>query len=73
MARPYSMDLRERVVQAVEQEGLSRRQAAERFGVGIKDGDRPGSPISARPAPVGQANGRLPAEEDCWSAPRLAP
>jgi transposase len=36
MARPYSMDLRERVVQAVEQEGLSRRQAADRFGIGIK-------------------------------------
>jgi len=36
MARPYSMDLRERVVHAVEQEGLSRRQAAERFGIGIK-------------------------------------
>ena len=36
MARPYSMDLRERVVQAVEQEGLSRHQAADRFGIGIK-------------------------------------
>ena len=36
MARPYSMDLRERVVLAVEKEGLSRRQAAERFGIGIK-------------------------------------
>lgn len=36
MGRPYSMDLRERVVQAVEQEGLSRRKAADRFGVGIK-------------------------------------
>jgi putative transposase len=35
MARPYSMDLRERVVGAVEREGLSRRQAAARFGVGI--------------------------------------
>ena len=35
MARPYSMDLRERVVASVEQEGLSRRQAAARFGVGI--------------------------------------
>ena len=35
MARPYSGDLRERVVGAVEQEGLSRRQAAARFGVGI--------------------------------------
>jgi transposase len=30
------MDLRERVVRAVEEEGLSRRQAAERFGIGIK-------------------------------------
>ncbi len=35
MSKPYSMDLRERVVRAVEQEGLSRRQAAERFGIGI--------------------------------------
>lgn len=35
MARPLSMDLRERVVDAVERGGLSRRQAAERFGVGV--------------------------------------
>jgi putative transposase len=35
MARPYSVDLRERVVASVKQEGLSRRQAAARFGVGI--------------------------------------
>jgi putative transposase len=34
MAKPYSPDLRERVVKAVAQDGLSRRQAAERFGVG---------------------------------------
>ena len=33
MGKPYSMDLRDRVVGAVEQEGLSRRQAAARFGV----------------------------------------
>jgi putative transposase len=33
MAKPYSIDLRERVVRAVEEEGASRRQAAERFGV----------------------------------------
>jgi putative transposase len=32
MGKPYSMDLRERVVAAVEG-GLSRRQAAARFGV----------------------------------------
>ena len=36
MARPYSMDLRERVVRAVEEEGLSRNKAAGRFGIGIK-------------------------------------
>ena len=35
MTRPYSMDLRERVVFAVEEEGLSRRQAAFRFGLGV--------------------------------------
>ncbi|HSG96210.1 MAG TPA: IS630 family transposase, partial [Afifellaceae bacterium] len=31
MPKPYSMDLRNRVVWAVERDGLSRRQAAERF------------------------------------------
>jgi putative transposase len=36
MARPYAMDLRERVVRAVEEEGLSRNKAAGRFGIGIK-------------------------------------
>lgn len=35
MGRPYSMDLRERVVAAVKQEGMSRHQAAARFGVAI--------------------------------------
>jgi transposase len=35
MARPYSGDLRERVVKAVEVEGLSRRQAAARYGVSV--------------------------------------
>jgi putative transposase len=34
MGKPYSMDLRERVVEAVEVGGLSRRQAAARFGIG---------------------------------------
>jgi len=34
MAKPLSMDLRERVLAAVENEGLSRRKAAARFGVG---------------------------------------
>ena len=35
MPAPYSNDLRERVVASVEQEGLSRHQAAARFGVAI--------------------------------------
>lgn len=33
MGKPCSLDLRERVVAAVEVEGLSRNQAAARFGV----------------------------------------
>jgi putative transposase len=35
MTRPYSNDLRERVVGAVERGGMSRRQAAVHYGVGI--------------------------------------
>lgn len=35
MAKPYSMDLRERVVAAVVEHGLSRRAAAARFHVGV--------------------------------------
>ena len=33
MSKAYSMDLRTRLVRAVEAEGMSRRAAAERFGV----------------------------------------
>ena len=33
MGKAYSMDLRERVVRAVEDDGLSRRRAARCFGV----------------------------------------
>ena len=35
MTKPYSLDLRERVVASVEKEGLSRHQAAARFGVAV--------------------------------------
>lgn len=35
MGRPYSNDLRERVVRAVVKGGLSCHQAATQFGVGI--------------------------------------
>jgi putative transposase len=33
MAKPCSLDLRERVIAAVEQDGMSRNQAAARYGV----------------------------------------
>src|ERR1700746_3594697 len=72
MARPYSMDLRERVVQAVEQGGLSRRQAADRFGIGIKTAIDWLRRFREEGRMAGKADGRLPAEEDRWSAPRLA-
>ena len=36
MAAPLSMDLRLRLVRAVEEEGMSRRGAAARFGVAVR-------------------------------------
>ena len=36
MSKPYSMDLRQRVVAAVEEAGMSRRQAAAHFGVSVR-------------------------------------
>ena len=35
MGRPYSLDLRERVVSAVESRRMSRNQAAQHYGVAI--------------------------------------
>jgi putative transposase len=40
MAAPLSKDLRSRVVRAVEEEGMSRRGAAARFGVGVRTAER---------------------------------
>jgi putative transposase len=40
MTKPYSMDLRERVVAAVETEGMTRHQAAARFGVAVSSAIR---------------------------------
>ena len=57
MGKPYSLDLRERVVAAVEVEGMSRNQAAARFGVApssaIKWVARFRSTGSAAPARMG--------------------
>jgi len=38
MPRAYSGDLRERVIEAVEHEGASRREASERFGISASSG-----------------------------------
>ena len=40
MSKPYSSDLRERVVEAVEKGGLSRHQAAARFDVSVSSAIR---------------------------------
>jgi len=75
MARPYSRDLRERVVRAVES-GLSRRKAGAVFGVGIatviawirvwRDSGR----LQAKPM-GGDHNSRLKEERD-WLLERVA-
>ena len=57
MPRSYSVDLRERVIRAVEIEGVSRREAAERFGIcassGVKWLQRWSEIGSAAPKPRG--------------------
>jgi Transposase and inactivated derivatives len=71
MGRPYSDDLRERVVRAVIKGGLSRHQAAAQFGVGIstainwvRASTRPAASSRTRSAAIGQRRLR--------AAPRLA-
>ena len=74
MARPYSRDLRERVVRAVEG-GLSRRRAASVFGVGIATVItwvrvwRASGRISAKPM-GGDHNSRLRGER-AWLLQRI--
>ena len=57
MSKPYSLDLRSRVVAAVETEGLSRNQAAARFGVAVSTAvhwvDRYRSTGSVSPSKIG--------------------
>jgi transposase len=75
MARPYSKDLRERVVGAVEG-GLSRRRAASVFGVGIATVIewvaiwRESGRLAARPM-GGDHSSRLK-EERAWLLERIA-
>lgn len=40
MSAPLSLDLRLRVVRAIEEEGMSRRGAAARFGIGVRTAER---------------------------------
>ena len=66
MSRPLSVDLRSRVVAAVDG-GLSRRKAAERFGVSISSAIRWTGQVrrtgDVRPRPVGgdKRSGRIEA------------
>ena len=57
MSKPYSMDLRQRVVAAVEDEEMSRHQAAVRFGVAVSTAihwvRRHGSTGSVAPLKIG--------------------
>ena len=75
MARPYSRDLRERVVGAIES-GVSRRKAAAVFGVGIATVIewmrvwRNSGRLEAKPM-GGDHNSRLK-EERAWLLERVA-
>jgi transposase len=67
MGRTYSQDLRDRVIAAVEREGLSRRSAARRYRVGVATAVRWLRACSegrrqARPQ-GGDRRSRLPAHE----------
>ena len=75
MGRPYSQDLRERVVGAVDG-GLSRRQAAKRFRVAIStvidwiDAWRAEGRLAAKPM-GGDHRSRLKGDRD-WLLERIA-
>ena len=67
MSGAYSQDLRERVIAAVEREGLSRRAAARRYRIGVATAVRWLRALSqgrrqARPA-GGDRRSRLPSHE----------
>ena len=71
MAKPYSMDLRERAVATVLKEGLSRHELAARFGVApstvinwVRRVQETGSAAPARWA--GTNARRLPASTRCF-------
>ena len=76
MDAPYSLDLRERVVEAIEQGGMSRNQAARHFGVAISTAITwvmPDQLAHRRPAPAGVPLARPPTTSACprtsWARP----
>jgi transposase len=73
---PYSLDLRQRVVAAVENGGLSARRAAVQFGVGastaIRWVDRLRKTGSIRPSKIGGYRPRVIAgEHGRWLSARI--
>jgi transposase len=74
MGRPYSLDLRERVVSAVRS-GMSRREAAEHFSIGISSAIRWTKRERDTGSPAAQAmGGKRPfslATERQWMLARL--
>jgi transposase len=76
MSRPYSLDLRERVVAAVDKGGLSARQAAAQFGIGastaIRWVDRLRKTGSVRPSKIGGYKPRaIAGEHRSWLLRRI--
>src|ERR1700756_5217841 len=70
MARPYSADLRERVVAAVERDGMSRHEAAAHFSVAVSTavGWLAGA-LAANREFRGGADGRPQGAQDLRGAP----
>ena len=76
MSRAYSLDLRERVVAAVEKGGLSARRAAVQFGVGASTAIRWAGRLrrtgSVRPSKIGGYKPRVIAgEHRAWLLQRV--
>ena len=77
MGKPYSMDLRERVVAAVDPGGLSCHRAAAQFGVGVNTAilwvrrfRETGALRRGRWVGTSRRRFRESTVIGCWSAPR---
>jgi transposase len=71
LGTPYSLDLRERVVAAVEGGKMSRNGAAAHFGVAISTAIQLGEGVSGNRQLGVCANGRASAQEDRGQPSRL--